>query len=158
GKEGPYHLFVDVLPWAKGRESEPNDDPDHAEDMAMQEAGQKELEHRTVFGWWSREDDSDCFKVPLNVPATGAVLRLELQAPKGVWARVGVMDSGDENAKIARKQMAEAFATKEGEKAIIPALGMRSWEAGYIACTQAVKGSTNFAERYTLDVITSAPT
>lgn len=153
---GTYRLAVRLSPAGPGSEWEPDDDPRHAEDLATEKPKAKEIARYRVAGWWSHPDDMDCFKVPLMVPPQGAVLRLELHPPAGVTPRLRVLDSGDEENQIPPRLLAETEGAAPGATAILPALGARSWESRYYACTAAAVGE-NFADRYRLEVSAWTP-
>src|SRR5205823_6296862 len=97
------------------------------------EPAPKELALHDGLGWWSQPGDVDCFLLPLSVPPAGAVVRLELSPPAGVTARLQVTSG--------KKTLADVRSLAPGQPAIVPALGARSWEASYVACTSAAAGS-----------------
>src|SRR5262249_44508558 len=148
---GRYRLVVKHSPWVKGLDWEPNDDdPDKGDEMAALEPDSNSIASHRAQGWWSRRDDVDCYVLPLSVPAAGAVLRIAFPPPAGVEGKVWVLDTGDRNKKIPRKQLAAAVSAKPGAPATLPALGARSWEPSYIVCTSAKSGFAP-SEKYTLE-------
>lgn len=152
----PYRLLVDQRPWHKGLDWEPDDDSDHAQELRSIDAAPGEISHLRAIGSWSHPGDTDCFVVPLSVPAAGAVVKLALSPPAGVSARMAVLDSGDPEAKVARREIARTASPVAGEGAVIPALGARSWEPSYVVCTSAATG-VDFAGRYELDIRSFTP-
>jgi hypothetical protein len=152
-----YRLRIKSSPWVRGVEWEPNEDGDHASDLLASQTSAEVIASYEAYGWWSHPGDVDCFLIPLTVPAAGAVIQLELQPPKGVVGHLSVLDTGNPNAHIERKQLVEATSAGPGQSAIIPTVGARSWEPSYLACTSAQPPAENPAERYSLKVTLETP-
>ena len=160
--KGSYRLMVEKRPWVRGLDWEPNDDPDHAlelarlEPSATLETGANEIARYRAVGWWSRRSDVDCYRVPLLVPPTGADFRIELVPPVGVKAHLVVYDTGDPGARINPQRLIDVTGTVAGERTIVPALGERSWQPEYTMCVDS-GGGENFMDSYTLEIRAFTP-
>jgi hypothetical protein len=147
-----YRLHVHAHPWAPGAEWEPNDVPDHAQNLDPVQGKEVPgtLAALAVHGTWASTDDVDCYEIPLVVPPKGSLVRVELQPSSGARARVRVLDAGDPESHVTRRLLAQAVSPAPGAPAILPALGGRSWEHVWTACVTA-EGADPTA-RYTLAV------
>jgi hypothetical protein len=150
GPVGAYRLFVDRRPWVKGLDWEPDDDPAHAQDLAPRPHDEKELAAFHGSGWWSRAGDVDCFRLPLTVPAAGAMVRVELSPPRGTAGRVRVLDAGE-----PPRLLVEATAARDA-KVVLPAVGARAWMPAYFLCASAAEGES-FSDPYAIEVRTFTP-
>jgi hypothetical protein len=154
---GAYRLHVDVEPWQRGSDWEPNEDPEHAQEMLKISHSATENARYRARGRWSRAGDVDCYRFPLAVPPQGAVFRIQLKPPPAVRARLWVLDSGNREAKIAPRWLASVEADEAGQELLIPALGGRAWEPAYSVCTATTAGESA-GQFYELTVTSYTPT
>jgi len=143
---GAYRLVLRSERWLKGSEFEPNDSVKTSDDVALipvdksgkapgpDELPAKKINRFTLNGNWAHAADIDCHRIPLEVPPTGAVLRIELTPSSPVTAELWV-EAENEN------EMARLAAKKAGDALVLPALGARSWEGAYTLCARIKEGS-----------------
>ncbi len=166
--ETPYALELELARWGRGVEWEPNDEATKPGQMRTEkrqptipkpaeEGDDKkkdkdtigvELGHHYVSGWWARQGDVDCFKVPSQQLPLGAVVRFSVAPPKGVRAGIEVFSDG--------ASVAKAESAKTDDPAVVPALGAGPLRNPVVACVRGVDGM-NTEERYRLDVRLFAP-
>jgi len=155
GEAGAYRLSVDALAAGRGVEWEPNEDPSRASELlAFRDvrggAGgdARELGRTVGRGWWSSDDDEDCFAIPARFRG-GIELAIDLRPPAAVTPRARIWDAID--AATGRRRLLAAAVGPALGTPLPLTVGTWSWKAPLVACVSAAHGQDR-AAAYRIEV------